>query len=68
MAYKEKSASTDTDSSYSPTSAKYSASSNDLNAQILAQITKLMQAYGIGNDQASQSGICSLLSTISASV
>jgi len=62
MAYKEKSA-----SSSSSTSATSSASSNDLNAQILAQITKLMQAYGIGNDQSSQSGIGSLLSPISAS-
>jgi hypothetical protein len=67
MAYKEKTASTDSASSSTSTSTTSSASSNDLNAQILLQITKLMQAYGIGNDQSSQSGIGSLLSTISAS-
>jgi hypothetical protein len=66
MAYKEKMASTDSASSSSSTSTA-STSSNDLNTQILSQITKLMQAYGIGNDQSSQSGIGNLLSTISVS-
>jgi Ca2+-binding EF-hand superfamily protein len=61
MAYKEKTASS------SSSTSTASTSSNDLNTQILSQITKLMQAYGIGNDQSSQSGIGNLLSTISVS-
>lgn len=67
MAYKEKTASTNSGSSSSSTSTASSTSINDLNAQILSQITKLMQAYGIGNNQSSQSGIGSLLSMISVS-
>ncbi len=67
MAYKEKTAYTNSGSSSSSTSTASSTSSNDLNAQILWQITKLMQAYGIGNNQSSQSVIGSRLSTISVS-
>lgn len=67
MAYKVKMASSDSVSSSSSTSTTSSTSGNDLNAKILSQITKLMQAYDIGSDQSSQSGIGSLLSTISVS-
>lgn len=46
------------------TSATSSSSSNDVNTKLLAQIEKLMKAYGIGDNQPS---IDSLLSSISTS-
>lgn len=67
MAYNKKMASSDSVSSSSSISTTSSTSGNNLNAKILSQITKLMQAYGIGSDQSSQSGIGNLISTISVS-
>jgi len=58
MAYDKKVEST------SSTSATSSSSSNDVNTKLLAQIEKLMKAYGIGDNQPS---IDSLLSSISTS-
>jgi Ca2+-binding EF-hand superfamily protein len=61
MAYEQSKASSSSSSSTSTDSAS-STSSTDVNAKLLMQIMKLMQAYNIGNDQ-----INSPLSTLSVS-
>ena len=60
MAFDQSTSSSSTSSSTS-TDASSSTSSSDLNAKLLSQIMKLMQAYGLGNDETRNS----LLSTLS---
>ncbi|BAO28310.1 EF-hand domain-containing protein [Sulfuritalea hydrogenivorans] len=55
------SSSSSSTSSSTSTDASSSTSSSDLNAKLLSQIMKLMQAYGLGNDETRNS----LLSTLS---
>jgi Ca2+-binding EF-hand superfamily protein len=61
MVYELKTSSSDSSSSSTSTDAISSASGSDLNAKVMSQIMKLMQAYGVGNDQNNNS----LLSTLS---
>lgn len=62
MVYELKTSSSDSSSSSTSTDTSSSASSSDLNAKVMSQIMKLIQAYGAGNDQNNSN---SLLSTLS---
>ncbi len=67
MTYNQANSSSGSSSTSSMSNSSSANSTSDVEKKLLQQIAQLMQAYGIGNDQSSQSGISSLLSTISVS-
>jgi hypothetical protein len=68
MAYDQANSSSGSSSTTSTSNSSSTNSTSDIEKKLLQQISQLMQAYGIGNNQSnSQSGLDSLLSSISVS-